>query len=90
MRVVLAVSLTIRPLNRWDRLKEKTPSSPAKQRGCGDFGVRSILTLHGRHRTPGYDDQGKDSNSANVKHGFTVSLLSSPLLIHLIVRTLRP
>jgi len=28
-------------------------------RGCGEFGVRSILTLHGRHRTPGYDDQGE-------------------------------
>ena len=58
--------------------------------GCGDLGVRSILTLRGRHRTPGYDDQGEDSNSANVEHGFTVSLLRSPLLTHLIVRTLRP
>ena len=57
-------------------------------RGCGEFGVRSILTLHGRHRTPGYDDQGEDSNSANVKHAFTVSLPRSPLLTHLIVRTL--
>ena len=49
-------------------------------RGCGEFGVRSILTLHGRHRTPGYDDQGEDFDSANVKHAFTVSLLSSTLL----------
>ena len=48
-------------------------------RGCGEFGVRSILTLHGRHRTPGYDDQGEDSNSVSVKHAFTVSRLGAAI-----------
>ena len=49
--------------------------------GCGEFGVRSILTLHGRHRTPGYDDQGEESNSANVEHALTVSLPSAALFV---------
>jgi len=43
IRVVLAVSLTIRPLNRWDRLKEKPPSDPAVARMRG---IRRAIHPH--------------------------------------------
>lgn len=58
--------------------KPRQLRASSRMRGAG---VRPILSLRGRHRTPGYDNQGNNSNPANVQHGFTVSFLGGPLAI---------